>query len=101
MLSVAACRGGQSVASASSSGTVCVWQVEYTTRAGGQPDRYTGIHSRLLSLHVMPGLHRCEVQVPCLRYCTSYAEHCYCAHCPCPPCTTHFGKGQMHALAVL
>lgn len=52
ILAVAACEESQSVASASSNGSVHVWRVEYTTRSGGAPDRYTGIigkrmHARL------------------------------------------------------
>ncbi len=43
ILSVAACEESQSVASASSNGSVHVWRVEHTTRSGGAPDRYTGI----------------------------------------------------------
>lgn len=31
------------MASASSNGSVHVWRVEYTSRSGGAPDRYTGI----------------------------------------------------------
>ncbi|KAK9806003.1 hypothetical protein WJX73_003643 [Symbiochloris irregularis] len=46
MLAVAGCEGGQSVASASSNGSIHVWRVEYTTRAGGAPDRYTGLTGR-------------------------------------------------------
>ena len=40
---MAACHDGQSVASGSSNGSIHVWRVEYTARAGGAPDRYTGI----------------------------------------------------------
>ncbi|BDA42626.1 probable phosphoinositide 3-kinase regulatory subunit 4 [Coccomyxa sp. Obi] len=43
VLAVAACEESQSVASASSNGSVHVWRVEYTSRSGGAPDRYTGI----------------------------------------------------------
>ena len=43
ILACAACEDSQSVASASSSGSVHVWRVEYTSRSGGAPDRYTGI----------------------------------------------------------
>lgn len=43
ILAVAACEESQSVASTSSNGSVHVWRVEYTTRSGGAPDRYTGI----------------------------------------------------------
>ncbi|KAK9909837.1 hypothetical protein WJX75_008190 [Coccomyxa subellipsoidea] len=43
ILAVAACEEAQSVASASSNGSVHVWRVEYTSRSGGAPDRYTGI----------------------------------------------------------
>lgn len=43
ILAVAPCQDGQSVASGSGSGSVHVWRVEYTTRAGGiAPDKYTG-----------------------------------------------------------
>lgn len=50
ILACAACEDGQSVASASSNGTVHVWRVEYTSRSGGAPDRYTGIIGRGPSL---------------------------------------------------
>jgi hypothetical protein len=54
MLAVAACEEGQSVASASSSGSVHAWRVEYTSRSGGAPDRYTGIVGALPTLaHVL------------------------------------------------
>ena len=43
ILACAACEGGGSVASGSADGSVHVWRMEYTTRAGGAPDRYTGI----------------------------------------------------------
>ncbi len=43
VLAVAACEESQSVASTSSNGSVHVWRVEYTSRSGGAPDRYTGI----------------------------------------------------------
>lgn len=43
ILACAPCEGGASVASGSADGSVHVWRVEYTTRAGGAPDRYTGI----------------------------------------------------------
>lgn len=41
--SVAACQDGQTVASGSGSGSIHVWRVEYAGRAGGAPERYTGI----------------------------------------------------------
>ncbi len=34
----------RSLASASASGSVHVWRVEYTLRASGLPDKYTGPH---------------------------------------------------------
>ncbi|DBA85444.1 TPA: hypothetical protein ACH3X2_006119 [Trebouxia sp. C0005] len=37
-----ACQDGQSIASGSSNGSVHVWRVEYVTRSGGMPDKYTG-----------------------------------------------------------
>lgn len=44
---VAACHDGQSVASGSSAGSIHIWRVEYTSRVGGAPDRYTGVtHTR-------------------------------------------------------
>jgi phosphoinositide-3-kinase regulatory subunit 4 len=43
ILAVTACEESQSIASASSNGSVHVWRVEYTTRSGGAPDRYTSI----------------------------------------------------------
>lgn len=43
ILACTACQDSQSVASATSSGTLHVWRVEYTSKAGGMPDRYTGI----------------------------------------------------------
>eukprot|EP00873_Tetraselmis_striata_P002336 jgi/Tetstr1/422600/TSEL_013406.t2 len=43
IMSVAFCEEGQSVASVSSSGSLHVWRVEYSSRAQGIPDRYTGI----------------------------------------------------------
>ena len=43
---VACCEDSQSVASASAAGSVHVWRVEYTSRPGGAPDRYTGVTSR-------------------------------------------------------
>ncbi len=49
ILACAACEDSQSVASASSSGSVHVWRVEYTSRSGGAPDRYTGIIGSPLS----------------------------------------------------
>jgi hypothetical protein len=42
-MSLAACEDDQSVASGSSTGSIHVWRVEYTTRAGGSAaDKYTG-----------------------------------------------------------
>ena len=61
ILACAACEDSQSVASASSNGTVHVWRVEYTSRSGGAPDRYTGIIGRSLFL----------AGSPCLRWCSS------------------------------
>ena len=43
ILACAACEESQSVASASAAGSVHVWRVEYTSRSGGAPDRFTGI----------------------------------------------------------
>jgi hypothetical protein len=43
-----ACEESQSVATASSNGSLHVWRVEYTTRPGGTPDRYTGTSGTLL-----------------------------------------------------
>ena len=43
ILACAACVDAQSVASASDNGTLHVWNVEYMTRPGGAPDRYTGL----------------------------------------------------------
>ncbi len=51
ILAVAACEESQSVASASSNGSVHVWRVEYTTRSGGAPDRYTGIIGKAHAAH--------------------------------------------------
>ncbi|DBB16182.1 TPA: hypothetical protein ACH3X3_015178 [Trebouxia sp. C0006] len=38
-----ACQDGQSMASGSSNGSVHVWRVEYVTRSGNMPDKYTGL----------------------------------------------------------
>ncbi|KAG1658241.1 hypothetical protein FOA52_008501 [Chlamydomonas sp. UWO 241] len=48
LTSVAAVEDDQSVASASSQGSLHVWRVEYTVRArsGGAPDTYTGVTAR-------------------------------------------------------
>lgn len=43
--SVAACQDSQSIASGSAAGSIHVWRVEYAGRAGGAPERYTGIVS--------------------------------------------------------
>lgn len=43
--SCTACEDGQSMASGSSNGSVQVWRVEYVTRTGGLPDKYTGLQS--------------------------------------------------------
>ncbi|EFN54741.1 hypothetical protein CHLNCDRAFT_134632 [Chlorella variabilis] len=43
--SVTACQDSQSVASGSADGSIHVWRVEYAARAGGAPERYTGIIS--------------------------------------------------------
>ncbi|KAI3438322.1 hypothetical protein D9Q98_000756 [Chlorella vulgaris] len=40
---LAACQDSQSMASGSAAGSIHVWRVEYAARAGGTPDRYTGI----------------------------------------------------------
>ena len=42
MLCCTACEDGQTIASGSSNGSVHVWRVEYVTRSGGLPDKYTG-----------------------------------------------------------
>ena len=42
VLCCTACEDGQSMASGSSNGSVHVWRVDYVTRAGGMPDKYTG-----------------------------------------------------------
>lgn len=42
---LAACQDGQTMASGSSAGSIHVWRVEYAARAGGAPERYTGILS--------------------------------------------------------
>lgn len=50
ILACTACEDSGSVASGSADGSVHVWRVEYTTRAAGAPDRYTGIVGALSSL---------------------------------------------------
>lgn len=54
--SVAGVQDGQSVASASAAGSVHVWRVEYTTRVGGAPDKYTGayMHRAQAAMHGVP-----------------------------------------------
>ena len=47
ILSCPSCQESQSVASATSSGSLHVWRVEYTSKAGGMPDRYTSIAGAL------------------------------------------------------
>ena len=42
---LAACADSQTVASGSAAGSIHVWRVEYAARAGGAPERYTGIVS--------------------------------------------------------
>jgi phosphoinositide-3-kinase regulatory subunit 4 len=46
IMAVSGAEDGQSAASASASGSLHVWRVEYTTRAGGAPDKFTGITAR-------------------------------------------------------
>lgn len=48
MLCCTACEDGQSIASGSSNGSVHVWRVEYVTRSGGLPEKYTGFQGELL-----------------------------------------------------
>lgn len=48
---------GQTMASGSSNGSLHVWRVEYTTRPGGNPDRYTGIAGGDLQALSIVGLH--------------------------------------------
>lgn len=43
--SCTACEDGQSIASGSSNGSVHLWRVEFVTRSGGMPDKYTGLQS--------------------------------------------------------
>lgn len=43
--SCTACEDGQSIVSGSSNGSVHLWRVEYVTRSGGMPDKYTGLQS--------------------------------------------------------
>ena len=43
-----ACQDGQSMASGSSNGSVHVWRVEYVTRSGNMPDKYTGLQCKPL-----------------------------------------------------
>ena len=57
ILACAACEDSQSVASASSSGSLHVWRVEYTSRSGGAPDRYTGIIGESLESFPLPHVH--------------------------------------------
>jgi hypothetical protein len=46
ILAVAGVEDGQSAASASASGSLHVWRVDYTCKAGGgAPDKYTGAHA--------------------------------------------------------
>ena len=47
MLCCTACEDSQSIASGSSNGSVHVWRVEYVTRTGGMPDKYTNIESTI------------------------------------------------------
>lgn len=78
ILACAACEDSQSVASASSSGSVHVWRVEYTSRSGGAPDRYTGIIG-IPQPHVsLCHMHCTWSQCTCLRYlfcCTRLPSH--------------------------
>ena len=59
--SCTACEDGQSIASGSSDGSVHLWRVEYVTRTGGMPDKYTGLQSMpchgLLPCVVNPSSH--------------------------------------------
>ena len=43
ILGCTACQENQSIATATSNGSVNVWRVEYTSKTGGMPERYTGI----------------------------------------------------------
>ena len=64
--SCTACEDGQSMASGSSNGSVQVWRVEYVTRTGGLPDKYTGLQSvSLLGLPPCPLHPSCHLILEC------------------------------------
>lgn len=53
MLCCTACEDGQTIASGSSNGSVHVWRVEYVTRSGGLPDKYTGFQGAQRQQHTV------------------------------------------------
>lgn len=53
MLCCTGCEDGQSIASGSSNGSVHVWRVDYVTRAGGLPDKYTGFQGQFWDLQAI------------------------------------------------
>ena len=68
--SCTACEDGQSIVSGSSNGSVHLWRVEYVTRSGGMPDKYTGLQS--MSLASVPAGTACTFS--CVRSTCQYSS---------------------------
>ena len=66
MVACCPCEGGKSVASASSSGTLHIWRVEYAPRTGSSAETYSGLTSESWLAHDIssplrqPGSRRCS-----------------------------------------
>lgn len=92
IMSLAACEDDQSVASGSSTGSIHVWRVEYTTRAGGSaPDKYTGGVRGAAGDHVIwLGVMRLPLLIVLAQPWHSIRVTGHCAgRCALPGCTWH------------